>query len=100
MTHVNLDTQPEAIRKFVLELSASPGGAVLESAGRQVACIVPPPNSNGGESNGEWTDEKNRRRGALLDAKYDRGLSPTEEAELVLLQDAMHQHIDQSASDD
>ena len=26
MTHVNLDTQPEAIRQFVLALSASPEG--------------------------------------------------------------------------
>ena len=43
MSHVNLDTQPEAVRHFVLALSASPEGAVLESAGRPVLCVVPPP---------------------------------------------------------
>src|SRR2546426_1157243 len=97
MTHVNLDTQPEAVRQFVLELSASLEGAVLESAGRPVACVVPPPKSTGeaGVLEGKWTDEKNRRRGMLLDRKYDVGLSPAEEAELALLQDAMHRYIDQ-----
>ena len=43
MTHVNLDVQPEVVRQFVLALSDSPEGVVLESAGRPVACVVPPP---------------------------------------------------------
>jgi hypothetical protein len=98
MTHVNLDTQPEVVRQFVLELSTSPEGVVLESAGRPVACVVPAPAGNGGSTAaGEWTDEKNRRRYELLDRKYDRGLSPAEHAELTLLQHAMHRYIDQVA---
>lgn len=99
MTHVNLDTQPEVVRQFVLGLSASPEGAVLESGGRPVACVVPPPKAMTDTSlpPGEWTEEKNRRRGLLLDGKYGHGLSPAEEAELALLQDAMHRYIDQVA---
>ncbi len=99
MTHVNLDTQPEVIRQFVLALSASSEGTVLESAGQPVACVVPPPKSTTGASGlqGEWTEEKNRRRYELIDRKYDQGLSPHEEAELALLQDAMHRHIDKVA---
>jgi hypothetical protein len=99
MTHMDLDTQPEVVRKFVLALSASPDGVVLESGGRPVACVVPPPKSMNGTDTraGEWTDEKNRRRCELIDRKYDHGLSPTEEAELALLQDAMHKYIDKVA---
>ena len=99
MTHVNLDTQPEVVRQFVLALSASAEGVVLESAGRPVVCVVPPPKSTDGASTqeGEWTDEKNRRRGELIDRKYDHGLSPAEEAELALLQGALYRYIDQVA---
>jgi len=98
MTHVNLDTQPEVVRQFVLALSASPEGVVLESAGRAVACVVPPPQEEEASSQeAEWTDEKNRRRCELIDRKYDRGLSPSEEAELALLQDAMYRAIDKVA---
>jgi hypothetical protein len=98
MTHVNLDTQPEAIRQFVLALSASPEGVVLESAGRPVACVVAPPKSEGaGANHEEWTEERNRRRGELLDRKYDHGLSPAEEAELALLQDALYRTLDRVA---
>jgi hypothetical protein len=97
--HVNLDTQPEMVRQFVLTLSASGDGAVLESGGRPVACVLPPPKSTtqGSVAEEEWTEEKNRRRGALLDRKYDHGLSPIEEAELALLQDALHRYIDRVA---
>jgi len=99
MTHVNLDTQPEVVRQFVLALSVSPDGVVLESAGRPVACVVPPPTSMNGASAeaGEWTEEKNRRRCELIDRKYDHGLSPVEEAELAQMQDALHRMIDQVA---
>jgi hypothetical protein len=41
MTHVNLDTQPEVVRQFVLMLSGSPEGTVLESAGRPRFRTVP-----------------------------------------------------------
>ncbi len=99
MTHVNLDTQPEVVRQFVLGLSVSPEGVVLESSGRPVACVVPPPKTTNGpiEPEGPWTEEKNRRRCELIDRKYDQGLSPAEEAELTLLQDAMYRAIDKVA---
>jgi hypothetical protein len=99
MTHVNLDTQPEVVRQFVLALSAAPDGVVFEFAGRAVSCLVPPPRSTegAGPQDGEWTDEKNRRRCELIDRKYDHGLSPAEEAEVALLQDALHRHIDKVA---
>lgn len=99
MTHLNLDTQPEAIRDFVLALVATPNGVVLESGGQAVACVVPPPDQTKGSGSGEkeWTEQQNTRRCELIDQKYDRGLSPAEEAELALLQDAMHRYIDRVA---
>jgi hypothetical protein len=99
MTHVDLDAQPEVVRQFVLALSVSPEGAVLESAGRAVACVVPPPQPahEPNSQEGEWTEEKNRRRCELIDRKYDHGLSPSETAELALLQDAMYRYIDKVA---
>jgi DNA-directed RNA polymerase subunit F len=33
----------------------------------------------------------------LIDRKYDHGLSPSEQAELALLQNAMYRHIDKVA---
>jgi hypothetical protein len=84
MTHVNLDTPGE--------------GAILESAGRPVACLVAAPQSTEGNSRAEeWTEEQNRRRCELIDRKYDHGLSPAEEAELALLQNAMYRFIDKVA---
>ena len=99
MTHVNLDTQPEVVREFVLGLSVSPEGVVLESSGRPVAFVVAPPKATNGasEPEGPWTEEKNQRRCELIDHKYDHGLSPAEEAELALLQDAMYRAIDKVA---
>jgi hypothetical protein len=99
MTHVNLDTQPEAVRQFVREFSAYPEGAVLESAGRPVACLVPPPEATttAEGADGEWTDAMNRRRGELLDRKYDHGLNAAEEAELAVLQDGLYRFVDRVA---
>lgn len=98
MTHVNLDTQPEVIREFVLALTLSSEGVILESAGRPVACVVLPPSTPGvGVKEGMWTDEMNRRRCELINRKYDHGRSPPEEAELALLQEAMYQYIDRVA---
>jgi hypothetical protein len=93
MTHLNLDTQPEAVRQFVLALAEAPDGVVLESAGRPVACVVPPPGGAIGNSAGAWTEQKNQRRCELIDRKYESGLGPVEEAELALLQDEMDRHL-------
>jgi hypothetical protein len=91
MTHVNLDTQPEMVRQLVLALSASGEGAALESAGRPVAWVVPPPRpGEAGAPEGEWAEEKNRRRCELIGRKYDHGLGPADEAELALPQHALH----------
>jgi len=58
----------------------------------------PPKSTPGaGAEAGEWTDQKNQRRCELIDRKYDHGLSPAEEAELTVLQDAMHRFIDRVA---
>lgn len=95
MTSINLDHQPEAVRQFVLGLSTSTDGAVLESEGRPVACLVPPPQN--GSQDGTWTESMNDRRCALIDRKYDQGLSPTEAAELATLQDAMARFVDRVA---
>src|SRR4051812_13990703 len=46
MTHVNLDTQPEVVRQFVLALARSSDGTLLELGGRPVACLVPPPRAD------------------------------------------------------
>src|SRR5262245_10496216 len=97
MTRLNLDTQPEVVRQFVLALAAAPGGVVLESEGQAVACVVPPPRAPGNGNAGAWTEERNRRRCELIDRKYDHGLTPAEEAELAILQDAMQRHIDKVA---
>jgi len=98
MTHINLDTQPEVVRQFVLTLSASGDGAVLELSGRPVACVVPPPKlTTTSVPAGEWTEESKRRTGALVDRKYDGGINAAEEAELVMLQNEMHCYIDQVA---
>jgi hypothetical protein len=98
MTHVNLDTQAEVVRQFVLAL-LSPEGVVLESAGCPVACVVPPPKAiDGPGTQAEGLSvEQNRRRFELIDRKYERGLNPAEEAELALLQDAMYRFIDEVA---
>ena len=86
------------VRQFVLALSALGDGAILESAGQPVACVVPALRSTAASRpEGEWTDENNHRRCELIDRKYDHGLNPSEEAELALLQNAMHRYIDKAA---
>jgi hypothetical protein len=61
-------------------------------------CRSPPKSTDGASTQeGEWTDEKNRRKGELIDRKYDHGLTLAEEAELALLQDALYRYIDRVA---
>ncbi len=87
MNHVNLDTENEVVRRFVLSLAIDPAGTVLETNGKPIACVVPPPKSTGIAPAESWTNAKNQRRCALIDKKYESVLSSAEEAELNLLQD-------------
>src|SRR5262249_54631682 len=89
MTHVSLDAQDEAVKQFVLALTADPNGSVLELNGRPVACVVPPPKAMNGGGETEWTDAKNARRIELIQKKHAGGLSPAEHAELGGLQEEM-----------
>ncbi len=90
MNHVSLDNQDESVKRFVLSLSADPGGSVLELNGQPVACVVPPLKTmNGSAGEEEWTDAKNARRADLIKQKHAGGLAPAELLELAGLQDAM-----------
>src|SRR5258708_24786944 len=90
MNHVSLDNQDESVKRFVLSLSADPGGSVLELNGQPVACVVPPLKMmNGSAREEEWTDAKNARRADLIKQKHARGLAPAEPPELSRLHNAM-----------
>jgi hypothetical protein len=90
MNHVSLDNQDESVKRFVLSLSADPGGSVVELNGRAVACVLPPPQAmNGSAGEEEWTDAKNARRADLIKQKHAGGLAPAELLELAGLQEAM-----------
>jgi len=52
MTHVSLDTQPEAVKQFILGLTMDPGGVVLALNNQPVACILPPPKVSPEQSKG------------------------------------------------
>ncbi len=87
MKHVNLDTQDETIKQFVLALSVDRGGSVLELDGRAVVCVL---SVDGKEDDGEdWTEEKNARRCALIDREIAGTLTIEEVKELHALQEAM-----------
>jgi hypothetical protein len=45
----------------------------------------------------DWNDEKNQRRGELIDRKYASGLSAAEQAELDALQDEMYRYRERVA---
>jgi hypothetical protein len=89
MTHVSLDTQDEAVKRFILGLTVDPSGSVLELNGQPVACVVPAPQAMNGADLLEWTDAKNARRIDLIKKKHAGGLSPAEHVELGGLQDEM-----------
>ena len=86
MTHVSLDSQDEAVKRFVLGLAVDPSGSVLELNGQPVACVVPPPKAMIGGAEPEWTDARNARRIDLIKKKHDGGLAAAEHAELGGLQ--------------
>ena len=98
MNHINLDGQGEAIKQFFLSLPLGPEGAVVELNGQALACVVPiAAGDNGHADDEEWTGARNERRCALIDRKYERGLTPAEEADLAALQAAMYRHVDRVA---
>ena len=97
MNHINLDGQEEAIKQFFLSLPAGPEGALVELNGQALACVVPIVAANNGHADDLWTNARNERRCELIDRKYERGLTPAEEAELVALQAAMYRQADRVA---
>lgn len=93
MTHIALDSQEEAVKRFFQSLSVNPQGTVVELNGRPVACVVPVGDGDGEDSAGTpWTEEKNARRCALIDLEIDGILTPAEAVELQGLQREMLRH--------
>jgi hypothetical protein len=99
MNHIHLESQPEAVRHFVLTLSLPPDGAVLEFGGEPVACVMPPPkNTNGAPGDlHNWTEADNTRRCELIDRKYAGSLTSREAEELTELQQQMLRYRDRVA---
>ena len=96
MDHIRLESQNEAVRRFVLSLKLASGGTMLELDGEPVACVLPVAGRNGA-SDSEWTDAKNDRRCALIDRKYAGTLTAQEVIELYFLQEEMHRFLDRAA---
>jgi hypothetical protein len=98
VNHINLDAQGEAVKQFFLSLPVDPEGAVVELNGQALARLLPiVAGDNGYSDDVEWTDAKNERRCKLIDRKYERGLTPSEEVELAAMQAAMYRYVDQVA---
>jgi hypothetical protein len=97
VSHIDLDTQGDAVKQFFLSLPEDPEGAMVELNGHAVARLLPPVPCNGHAVDEEWTDAKNQRRCELIDRRYDSALTPTEEAELAALQSEMHRYVDRVA---
>lgn len=89
MTHVNLDTLDEAVKRFILSLPADRGGAVLEIGGRPIACVLPVTPAAGAD---DWDATKDARRCELIDREIAGTLTTEEAAELGALQTAMLRH--------
>ena len=90
MTHINLDTQADAVKQLFLGLPADPQGAVLELNGRAVARLLPPDaTEDDPPADGEWTEAQNQRRCTLIDKEIAGTLAPDEATELRRLQRAM-----------
>ena len=96
MDHVRLESQDEAVRRFVLSLKLNSGGTVLELDGEPVACVLPVAGPNGATAS-DWTDAKNDRRCELIDRKYAGTLTPEQTIELHTLQEEMHRFLDRVA---
>ena len=89
MNHVNLDSQAENVRQFLLSLTRDPNGTFVDWNGQAVACVVPMPVNNG-PSDQEWSEAKNLRRWELIEKKHKQGpLTAAEIVELAELQQLM-----------
>lgn len=64
---------------------------LFEAIISQARASISPDGSDRSAPDG-WDDSKNARRCALIDKKYDAGLSPSEETELHVLQDEIAAH--------
>lgn len=94
MKHISIDSQDEAIQRFVLSLAVDPDGSLLELRGQVVACLLPPgpePAGNG-MGNEVWDESKNARRCALIDREIAGTLRAEEAEELRHLQQEMLRH--------
>jgi hypothetical protein len=89
VNHIPLETQDEAVKRFVLSLPVDPNGAVLELDGQPVAWLVSAVELRRNGDDEPWTKAKNDRRCELIDRKYAGGLTPAEALELAQLQDQM-----------
>lgn len=99
MTHIDLNRQEEAIKRFFLTLKMDPEGSVVELDGQVVAHLLPADARENGsaEDDGPWTDAKNARRCDLIDKDIDGRLTPAEARELQSLQKQMLRHVDRVA---
>jgi hypothetical protein len=89
VNHISLDSQEEAVKRFVLSLPADPQGSILELNGQAVVCVLPASAAGENGDDGPWTEEKNARRCELIDREIDGALTAVEALELKRLQAAM-----------
>jgi len=91
VNHISLDSQDEAVKRFVLSLPCDPRGSILELGGQAIACVLPAAcvAVSDETADGRWTEEKNARRCELIDREIDGTLSPMEAVELSRLQAEM-----------
>jgi hypothetical protein len=88
MTRVTLDDQDDAVKQFVLSLSAHGQESVVELQGKEILRVVPATNGKGADDP-DWTDAKNDRRCELIDKEIHGSLAPGEQRELEDLQEQM-----------
>jgi len=89
VNHISLDSQEEAVKRFVLSLPTDPHGSILELNGQAVLCVLPASAAGDNGDDSPWTEEKNARRCDLIDRKFASGITPAEALELARLQEQM-----------
>ena len=89
VNHISLDSQDEAVKRFVLSLPSDPHGSILELNGQAVVCVLPASAVREEADDSPWTEEKNARRCDLIDRKFAGGITPAEALELARLQEQM-----------